>query len=183
MPAVRHHRSLRAIVLVVSIAVAASCTDRGGTGAATAPRVAPAETAVPANAVVTRVVDGDTIVVEVDGRRETVRLIGIDTPETVKPDAPVECWGPEASSATATMLPEGTSVRLVRDVEARDDYGRLLAYVYRAADGAFVNLDLVRQGFATVLTFPPNTTHADDFVTAAEAAHAAQLGLWAACAG
>ncbi|MCB9394762.1 MAG: thermonuclease family protein [Acidimicrobiaceae bacterium] len=157
-----------------------ACTGEPGTSSGTTP---PAPTVVPANAIVVRVVDGDTVVVDVAGRRETVRLIGIDTPETVKPDAPVECFGPEASAATKELLPDGTPVWLVRDVEARDDYGRLLAYVHRATDGTFVNLALVRRGFATVLTFPPNTAHVDDFVAAAESAHGEQLGLWAACAG
>ncbi len=138
---------------------------------------------ITANAVVERVVDGDTVVLRIDGRTESVRLIGIDTPETVKPDAPVECFGPEASAFTEGLLPAGTAVRLERDVEARDDYGRLLGYVHRAADGAFVNLAVVRQGYATVLMFPPNVAHADDFVAAARAARAERLGLWSACAG
>jgi micrococcal nuclease len=157
--------------------VAPGCTD-GDPGATT---VAPADTVVAANATVERVVDGDTVVFDIDGRRETVRLIGIDTPETVKPDSPVECFGPEASAATKALLPEGTEVRLERDVEARDDYDRLLAYAYRARDGMFVNLELVRQGYAVLLTFPPNVAHVDEFVDAAEQARAAGRGLWAAC--
>lgn len=135
-----------------------------------------------ANAVVERVVDGDTIVVEIDGRRETVRLIGIDTPETVKPNAPVECFGPEASAATGALVPPGTPVRLERDAEARDDYDRLLAYVYRAADALFVNLELVRTGHAVLLTFPPNVAHVDEFVDASRDANTAGRGLWSACA-
>jgi micrococcal nuclease len=99
----------------------------------------------------------------------------------VKPNSPVECFGPEASATTKALLPEGTPVRLERDVEARDDYGRLLAYVTRATDGLFVNLELVRQGYAVLLTFPPNVAHVDDFVDAAEEASAAGRGLWAAC--
>jgi micrococcal nuclease len=142
----------------------------------------PASTIVASNAIVDRVVDGDTVVVDIGGRREPVRLIGIDTPETVKPNSPVECFGPEASAATKALLPEGTPVRLVRDVEARDDYDRLLAYVYRAEDGMFVNLELVRSGFATLLTFPPNTAHVDDFTRAANDARASGLGLWSGCA-
>ena len=69
----------------------------------------------------------------------------------------------------------------MRDVEARDRYSRLLAYVYRADDGAFVNLQLVRDGFADVLTYPTNVAHADDFTTAAAQARDERLGLWAAC--
>ena len=128
-------------------------------------------------------VDGDTVVVDIDGQHETVRLIGIDTPETVKPDSPVECFGPEASAFTKHLLPTGTALRLVRDVEARDDYGRLLAYVYLASDGSFVNLEIVRRGFATLLTFPPNVAHVDEFVAAAQSAQQADLGLWAGCSG
>src|SRR4029453_3783355 len=96
----------------------------------------------PANAVVVSVTDGDTIVVRVGGRDEHVRLIGIDTPETVAPTKPVMCFGGEASHETAALLAPETPVQLVRDVEARDDYGRLLAYVYRVPDGLFVNLHL-----------------------------------------
>lgn len=136
---------------------------------------------VESNATVVRVVDGDTVVVDIDGHDETVRLIGIDTPETVKPNSPVECFGPEASAFTKHLLPEGTLVRLERDVEARDDYGRLLAYLYLAGDGTFVNLLLARQGYAALLTFPPNVAHVDEFVDAAEAARVDGLGLWSAC--
>jgi len=143
----------------------------------------PALTTYAPNATLVRVVDGDTIQVEVDGQREKVRLIGIDTPETKKPNSPVECFGPEASAFTTSLLPEGTPLLLERDVEARDDYDRLLAYVYRADDGLFVNLEIVAQGYANLLTFPPNVAHVDDFVAAARAAEAADLGLWRACSG
>jgi micrococcal nuclease len=136
-----------------------------------------------ANGTIERVIDGDTVDIEIGGRTERVRLIGIDTPETVKPNSPVECFGPEASSFTKRLLPEGTRVLVVRDVEARDDYDRLLAYVYRADDDLFVNLEIVRQGYAALLTFPPNVAHVDDFVAAARAAEAADLGLWSACSG
>jgi micrococcal nuclease len=165
------------LVPLVALLVAAGCTE------STDDNAPPASTVVPANAVIERVVDGDTIVVDIDGRRETVRLIGIDTPETVKPNSPVECFGPEASDATKRLLPEGAAVRLERDVEARDDYDRLLAYVYRAEDAVFVNLELVRTGYATLLTFPPNVAYVDDFVAAARQAEAADLGLWAGCSG
>src|SRR5204863_2603564 len=101
-----------------------------------------------ATASVTRVVDGDTIAVSVNGRTEKVRLIGIDTPESVKPGTPVQCFALAASTRTKALLPKGSAVRLVRDVEERDRYGRLLAYVYRARDDLFVNLALVREGYA-----------------------------------
>ena len=132
------------------------------------------------NATVVRVVDGDTIDADFDGTTERVRLIGIDTPETKKPDTPVECFGPEASARTAAALPRGAAIRVERDVEARDDYGRLLAYVY-AADGTFVNLALVADGYAQPLTIAPNDTFAADFVAAAREAERAGRGLWGSC--
>lgn len=135
----------------------------------------------PGAAEVLRVVDGDTIVVDIGGLEESVRLLGVDTPESVDPRSPVECFGTEASRHTEALLPPGTDVHLVRDVEARDRYSRLLAYVYRADDGAFVNLELVRDGFAAVLTYPPNVAHADDFTAAAAEARTEGLGLWSAC--
>lgn len=134
-----------------------------------------------ANAVVERVVDGDTIEVNIAGREETVRLIGIDTPETKKPDTPVECFGPEASARLAELLPEGTPVRLERDIDARDRYGRLLAYVYREPDDLFVNVVLVDEGLARPYPFAPNTTHAARFAAAADVARSNGVGLWSAC--
>ena len=135
----------------------------------------------PAVGEVTRITDGDTIHVSIGGGDETVRLIGIDTPESVDPRSPVECFGKEASAHLAELLPIGTDVRLVRDVEARDRYGRLLAYVYRQPDDLFVNLAMARDGFAAPLTFPPNVAHVDDFATAAADARDAGRGLWGAC--
>jgi micrococcal nuclease len=128
---------------------------------------------------VARVIDGDTIVVT--GSRH-VRLIGIDTPETVDPHRPVGCFGKEASAFMKQLLPPHTAVRLVGDVEQVDRYGRTLAYVYRRADGLFVNAELVRQGYAVVLTIPPNVAHTDEFVALAGAARVAGTGLWSACA-
>jgi micrococcal nuclease len=136
-----------------------------------------------ANAVVDRVVDGDTIRIRArGGRSERVRLIGIDTPETKDPRRPVQCFGKEAAAYTARLLPAATPVRLVRDVEERDRYGRVLAYVYRARDGLFVNLALAEGGYARPLTIPPNVAHADEFLAAARAARQAGRGLWGQCA-
>jgi len=112
-----------------------------------------------------------------------VRLIGIDTPESVADDRPVECFGPEAKVRLAELLPEGTAVRLERDVEARDRYGRLLAYVFRADDELHVNLALVAEGFAESRRFEPNTTRQAELDRAEEAAKSAGLGLWPACGG
>jgi micrococcal nuclease len=129
---------------------------------------------------VVRVVDGDTVRVALPGGEERVRLIGVDTPETVKPNTPVQCFGRKASAFTHRLL-DNRRVRLVGDVEARDRYGRLLAYVYRADDGLFVNAALVRGGYAVPLTVPPNVRFADRFRTLAAEARRAGRGLWTAC--
>ena len=136
----------------------------------------------PGEAVVKRVVDGDTIVVHVSGRDERVRLIGIDTPETVDPRKPVQCFGKEASDHTKALLPPGTVVRLERDAEARDRYDRLLAYVYRVSDGLFVNLELARDGYAQLLTIPPNVAYVDQLRAAVADARHQGRGLWSSCA-
>ena len=135
------------------------------------------------NATVERVVDGDTIDVLIGGRQETVRLLGIDTPESVAPTRPVQCFGKEASLHLEAVLPAGTEITLVRDVEARDVYQRLLAYVVRSHDGLFVNLELVAAGFAAVLNYPPNDHYAGVLARAEEDAVAAGSGLWGVCGG
>jgi len=144
--------------------------------------LAPASGDLPAGLEVTveRVVDGDTIVVS---GGERVRLIGIDTPETKDPRRPVGCFGEQASNFTASLLPSGSRVRLVGDVEPRDRYQRLLAYAYRLPDGLFVNAELLRRGFAQVLTIPPNVAHTERFVALSREAREADRGLWGACAG
>jgi len=129
---------------------------------------------------VVKVVDGDTIHVQLATRREKVRYIGVDTPETKDPTKGVQCFGERASQFNARLV-AGETVRLVRDVEQRDRYGRLLAYVYRARDGLFVNAELARQGYATVLTIAPDVRHAGDFAAAARDARAHGRGLWSAC--
>ena len=135
-------------------------------------------------AAVSRIVDGDTIVADLGGREERVRYIGIDTPESVKPNSEVECFGPEASRENERLLPSGTPIRLVIGAEPRDRYGRLLAYVYRRSQTdkeLFVNADLVRRGFAKTIVFPPNTLHAGEFAQLRKAAHSERLGLWGSC--
>jgi len=171
----RRARRLVALVLlavVVVLAARARSDGDGGGGSAGGD----------GQASVVRVVDGDTVAVRVGGREETVRLIGIDTPETVDPRSPVECFGQEASDRAKALLPEGTGVRLVPDVEARDRYDRLLAYVYRD-DGTFVNLALVEDGYASVATYPPNVAHTSEFTAAAARARDEGRGLWSACGG
>jgi micrococcal nuclease len=127
---------------------------------------------------VTRVVDGDTIEVDLGGYEEDVRYIGVDTPETVKPDTPVQCFGPQASSFNHALV-EHRRVRLVFGVERRDVYGRLLAYVYLG--GRFVNATLVRRGLARTLTIPPNDRFAGRFKRLEIAASRVGRGLWGAC--
>ena len=130
------------------------------------------------DAYVTRVVDGDTVEAQIGDGIEDVRLIGVDTPETVKPEAPVECFGPQASSFTHRLLEE-QPVRLVLGVERRDVYGRLLAYAY--IDHRFFNAELVRRGLARTLTIPPNTLHSALFRRLELRAARAGRGLWGAC--
>ena len=163
---------MRGVVALLLLAVAACSSGSDG------PAAGPAGAAV-----VVRPVDGDTVVVDLGGREEPVRLIGIDTPESVAPDRPVECFGPEAKARTAELLPEGTVVRLERDVEARDRYDRLLAYVIREEDDVLVNLLLVEEGFAESIAYPPNLAHQRELDEAEAAARATQVGLWPACGG
>lgn len=143
----------------------------------------PTATPAPGAARVVRHVDGDTLVVAIDDREEPVRLIGIDTPETVAQDRPVECFGPEASARLAELLPVGTDVRLERDVEARDRFDRLLAYVVRADDGAVINVVMVEEGFAESVSYPPNLARQGELDRAEADARTAQRGLWPACGG
>jgi micrococcal nuclease len=129
-------------------------------------------------ALVTRVIDGDTVEVELEGERDDVRYIGIDTPESVQPGAPVECFGPRSSTANRRLV-EGRRVRLVFDTERRDTYGRLLAYVY--VGRRQVNAILVRRGMARTLTIPPNDRFAPRLRRLERRAAIAGRGLWGAC--
>lgn len=132
---------------------------------------------------VIHVVDGDTVVVRIGRDRVSVRLLGVDTPETKDPRKPVQCFGPEASHHTTDLLPPGTVLRLEHDLEEHDAYGRLLAYAWRTTDGLFVNLDLVAGGWADVLSISPNTLYADVLRAARDEARSAGRGLWRACGG
>ena len=126
---------------------------------------------------VTKVVDGDTFWVE-DGSPKglKVRLIGVDTPETVHPRKPVEYFGREASDFVKQLL-TNNKVRLEYDVEKTDRYGRLLAYVY-LPDGTFLNAHLIRHGYGQVMTVPPNVKYADQFVKLQRKARRKNAGLW-----
>lgn len=151
--------------------VAAAC----GGGAADS---VTSESAIPGLARVVRVVDGDTIDVQLDGSVERVRYIGIDTPETVDPRRPVECFGHEASRRN-TELVEGQRVELERDVSERDAFGRLLRYVY--VDGQMVNALLVQEGYAFAVSFPPDVRHQDLLRDLERVAREEGRGLWGAC--
>jgi micrococcal nuclease len=137
----------------------------------------------PAEATVSRVVDGDTVIVRSGSRTLDVRLLGIDTPETVDPHRPVGCYGPEASAYTKHLL-TGRRVRLVYDRELHDRYGRWLAYIYLERPGRpdlFVNARLITAGYARTLSIPPNTAHAADLSEFERQAALAGRGLWTAC--
>jgi micrococcal nuclease len=135
---------------------------------------------------VIRVVDGDTLHVRLDGREVTVRLIGINTPETVKPDTPVECYGPEASNyAKSTLAGQRVTLEFDDSQGRLDQYGRMLAYVWlEKSDGqlSFVNLDEVARGYARERQYGP-TPYAwkSTFRAAADTARTSGAGLWGAC--
>lgn len=122
-----------------------------------------------------RAVDGDTLVIEMNGGSEKVRLIGVDTPETVHPQKPVEHYGKEASAFTQRMV-ENKMVRLEYDWQQRDKYGRLLAYVY-LEDGTFLNAEIIKQGYGFAYTRFP-FKYLDEFREYEKQARESKLGLW-----
>ena len=173
---------LRVGAMAVAAMTLSACNQSDASNAQPATTVsAPAR--MSANAVIYFVVDGDTVDVIIGGRKERIRLIGIDTPETKKRNSPIECFGPEASAFTELLLPVGTPVYIERDIVNRDDYGRILGYVYRADDSIFVNYELMRHGFAQPLSIAPNDAFAELFADAARNAEAYNVGIWAACSG
>lgn len=121
---------------------------------------------------VTHVVDGDTFTLE---SGEVVRMIGIDTPETVHPSKPVQCYGNEASQKTHELL-EGKDVKLEKDVSETDKYKRLLRYVY--IDDVLINEYLVAEGFARSSSYPPDVKYQSKFIEAEKLARAQNKGLW-----
>ena len=128
-----------------------------------------------AQARVSRVIDGDTIVVLIRGTEYRVRYIGIDTPETVHPTRPVEPYGPEASEFNKKLV-DGETVFLERDISQTDEYGRLLRYVW--LEDELVNAVLVREGYAQVATFPPDVKYQDIFLKLQREAREKKRGLW-----
>jgi len=136
---------------------------------------APAASAAPIEGTVVRIVDGDTIYVKIGDRVEKVRYIGMNTPEVHHPTKGEEPGGREATEANRRLV-AGKRVRLETDVQARDRYGRLLAYVW--VGDVMVNAELVRQGYAQVMTVPPNVRHQELFVKLQREAREAGRGLW-----
>ena len=173
--------SARRLIVVVLALLAAAAGAAGATGALDggAGPDAPSGAGGDVGRVV-KVVDGDTIHVQVGSVREKVRYIGVDTPETKDPRRPVGCFGQKASDFNARLV-DGERVRLIRDVEERDRYGRLLAYVFRDRDALFVNAELARLGYAQPLTIAPNVRYADRFAALAREAREDGRGLWSAC--
>jgi micrococcal nuclease len=170
------NRRLITLVALILVGLTTSYWAKPQTATITTPVVTP-DASAPAGFVrVARVVDGDTIEL---ANGQKVRYLGMDTPETVNPKKPVQCFGKEASNYNKNLV-GGQYVRLVRDVEDKDKYGRLLRYVYME-DGTFVNLTLVTQGYAYAYTYPPNVAHAKEFVAAQAQARTEKLGLWASC--
>ena len=127
-----------------------------------------------------RIVDGDTIVVAIDGAEARVRYIGMDAPESVKPDSPVEAMGKEASAANAALV-DGQAVILEQDVSDTDRFGGCCATSGCERDGALVlaGLELVRDGYAQVSTFPPDVRYASMLLAAQQDAQQDGVGLWA----
>ncbi len=162
--------ALWAPIFVSGVGTERAAPSGGGVPATLTPSV-PGEIAT----TVTGIVDGDTLDVAFGGER--VRLLGIDTPEV---HGGAECFGREASAHAAGLVPVGAAVVLRLDVEERDRYGRLLAYVWRA-DGLFVNEAMVRDGYAAAFPVPPNVAHAGSLSAAERAAREEGRGLWSSC--
>ena len=150
-------------------------------------RTAAPSCGVPTTAAVVRIVDGDTVILRMDGRPARVRLIGIDAPETWPRH---DCFGAEATRALRRLLPAGSPVYTTRDIEPRDPYGRLLLYLWTAGKGGyqretpgdFVNARLIRAGFARAMPVPPDTSHASVLRESEHTARHTHAGLWQACA-
>jgi micrococcal nuclease len=174
--------------LLVMVAAVAGC---GSDGETRGPVTIMPDTPVPSQVVglaptghtetarVVRIVDGDTIVVDRGNGDERLRYVGIDAPESVKPGTPVAFMGHEASAANAALV-AGREVVLERDVSDRDRFDRLLRYVWLREGDAWllVNLELVRQGYASAVSFPPDVRLQDALRAAEQVARYSGLGLW-----
>ncbi len=160
-----------AVGMLVVAVVLSGCTS-GGSAAVTSPSRSGTD------ATVVRVIDGDTIVASLDGAEETIRLLNVDTPETKKPNTPVECLGPEATGYLRQRLPAGTRVQLEYDVERTDRYDRTLAGVY--LEGDLVNADVAREGLGVAVLFEPNRRFHAEVLAAQEEALEDEAGLFSA---
>jgi micrococcal nuclease len=190
-------RRYRLVVVLALALVAALSQVQASTPVATAPTPTPSQPVTKQLAIsvtpnpdatwypVVKVVDGDTIVVSVDGTNQTVRLIGLDTPEVVDPRKVVQCFGKEASARAKNLLTD-TQVRLEADPtqDERDKYGRILRYVF-LADGSMYNLETIRQGYAHEYTYRIPYQYQQQFRLAEAEARQAERGLWSSqtCAG
>lgn len=170
----------RLLPLALAMAVAAGCSAETAT---------PTGTGIPDDAEpaqVVRVVDGDTVILRGEGggvlpdADTRVRLLEIDAPESVAPDRPVECFGPEASQGLERLLPERARVWVQRDEELVDPFDRVLLYVW-TDEGDFVNLEMVRSGLAEAVLFEPNDRWIDEVRAAEQEARTGGRGLWGAC--
>lgn len=171
-PISRHVAGLKIAGLATAAVLALSGCNASTTGEA-APGTASAS---PNEAVVVRVIDGDTFVASANGSQQTVRLLNVDTPETKDPNEPVECMGPEATQALENLLPVGAKVRLELDQEPLDKYGRTLAGVFDSS-GRLVNAEVARQGLGVPVLFEPNRKFYQPVVDAFEEAREAGAGL------
>jgi micrococcal nuclease len=167
-----------AISLITVVVLSLLGVSVGQTGKLSSPDLA--QPIQPGTYAVSHVSDGDTFAVKMNGKSETVRMIGIDTPETKDPSTTVQCFGVAASNKTKELL-AGKSVRLEADPQSdnRDKYQRLLRYVY-LPDGTFLNQYLVEQGYAFAYTLFPNSK-LDQFRAWEQEARANNRGLWAGC--
>ena len=141
-------------------------------------------------ATVVRVIDGDTLKINYNGQEESVRLIGIDTPEsrinkkaerdskrTRKDIQLIISQGREATNYVKSVVESGDSIEIEFDVQTRDKYGRLLGYVY-LSDGKMLNEEIVRAGYASLMTYPPNVKYQERFLGAYKEARNNNRGLW-----
>ena len=166
----------------LAMATVAGCAGERATPAVSSVAATPSPgPRVEATAV--RTVDGDTIIVDLDGRTRRVRLMGVDTPETVKPNVAVQCFGPQAHDFTAARVPAGTRVGLEYDPVAGrvDRYGRTLAYVW-LPDGTMLDQELIAEGYGREYDYAEqNYRYRPQFRQAEAQARAAGKGLWSAC--
>jgi micrococcal nuclease len=177
------------MLLVAQLALVAACSALPNASATPSPPIpdevssvlAAGPTGPTTMATVDRVVDGDTILIQVGPDTDRVRYIGMNTPETVKPGTPVQWRGPEASAANKVLV-AGRTVILEKDVSQRDQYGRLLRDVW-TKDGdrwTLVNVQLVLDGYAQVTTYPPDVKYVDALLAAQRVARDRESGLWGA---